>query len=81
MNKKTLVEVKQVSRCAMGIYAIRQRSDYVTEVKIRCWASNQIMLESVQDCTQWRMAGSLKIPLIHICFPTFVKLPDKCNNI
>ena len=27
------------------------------------------------------MAGSLKIRLVYICFPTFFQLPDKCHNI
>ena len=27
------------------------------------------------------MAGSLKIRLVYICFPTFFQLPDKCNHI
>ena len=64
---------------------IRKRSDYVTEVKDRGWASNCIKEESdwtVQDCTQYRMAGNFKIrPVLYICFPTFVQLPDKCSNI
>ena len=75
-----------ISEKIMVIHPIRQRSDYITEVKDHRWASNWITLEfdwTVQDCTQWRMVGSLKIQLVYKLhlFSTLFQLRDECNNI